>query len=178
MLPDSKHKGETTMTQGEKTALPMSIYRLVLVSILFAGVFLWACPGSNEKITSYGLTAEDLVISHEKDGPSADPRVFHPGDEIHIRFALSEFQLDSEGNLWIQEDLTMNDPGGVSVLARQNLIDDRIPPPKGMTSVPVNNTITLFDTAQPGTYTIQINVRDKIGGGAVYVEAEVTVQPK
>ena len=38
--------------------------------------------------------------------------------------------------------------------------------------------ITLFDTAQPGDYTIQINVRDKIGGGAVYIEAEVTVEER
>ena len=38
--------------------------------------------------------------------------------------------------------------------------------------------ITLFDTAQPGIYTVQINVRDKVGGGAVYIEAEVTVRAK
>lgn len=166
------------MTKGKKAAPSRTISRLVLGSVLLAGVFLWACPGSNGKITSYGLTAEDLVISREKDGPAASPRVFHPGDEIFIRFTISDFQLDSLGNLWIQEDLTMNEPGGVPVLARQNLIDDRMPPPEGMTGIPVNNTITLFDTAQPGTYTIQINVRDKIGGGAVSIEAEVTVEPR
>lgn len=164
------------MTEGKKTKRPVFVSRLVLAAMLVAVAFFWACPGGKEKITSYGLTAEDLVISHEKDGLPADPRVFRPGDEIHIRFSLSDFQLDSEGNLWIQEDLTMNDPDGVSVLARQNLIDDRMPPPEGMTSIPVNNTITLFPTARPGTYTVQINVRDKIGGGAVYIEAEVTVR--
>lgn len=166
------------MTKGKKSAPPRTISRCILGSILVAAVFIWACPGSNEKITSYGLTAEDLVISHEKDGPPAAPRVFHPGDEIFIRFTISDFQLDSQGNLWIQEDLAMNDPSGVSVLARQNLIDDRMPPPEGMTGIPVSNTITLFDTARPGVYTVQINVRDKIGGGAVYVEAEVTVEPR
>jgi hypothetical protein len=176
MLPDSNHMGETTMTRGKKITLAVVLSRFALVSMFAAGALLFACSGSNDRITSYGLTAEDLIISHEKDGPAAEPRVFHPGDEIHIRFSLSDFQLDSEGNLWIQEDLTMNDPAGVSVLTRQNLIDDRMPPPEGMKKVPVNNTITLFDTAQPGNYTIQINVRDKVGGGAVYVEAEITVE--
>jgi hypothetical protein len=166
------------MMKRKITARAIDMPRLLLVSLLVAGAFLSACPGSHDKITSYGVTAKDLVISHEKDGPSADPRLFHPGDEIYVRFSLSDFKLDSGGNLWIQEDLSMNDPNGVSVLSRPNLIDDRVPPPEGMTSIPVNNTITLFDTAQPGTYTVQINVRDKIGGGAVYVEAEVTVEPK
>lgn len=166
------------MTEGKKTARPVLVPCLILLSMVLFGAVLSSCSGSNDQITSYGLSAEDLTISHEKDGPSAKPRVFYPGDQIYIRFSLSDFQLDSEGNLWIQEDLVMNDPGGVSVLTRQNLINDRVPPPEGTTSIPANNTITLLDTFQPGTYTIQINVRDKIGGGAVYIESKVTVQPK
>ena len=166
------------MFETKKRARLIGISVLVIVLLLIAGVLLFRYLGSGDRITSYGLTVKDLVISHEKDGPAAAPRVFYPGDEIYIRFFLSDFQLDSEGNLWIQEDLTMTDPNGVSVLSRQNLIDDRVPPPEGMTSVPVNNTITLFETAQPGTYTVQISVRDKIGGGAVFVEAPVTVEAR
>lgn len=165
------------MAKRKRTARSILTPCLILLSmLLFSGV-LSSCSGS-DKITSYGLSAEDLTISLEKDGPSAKPRVFYPGDQVYIRFSLSDFQLDSQGNLWIQEDLVMNDPNGVPALTRQNLIDDRVPPPKGMTSVPISNTITLFDTAQPGTYTIQISVRDKIGGGAVYIEADIAVQTR
>jgi hypothetical protein len=166
------------MAQRKETARAIGMSVLILLSLFLIGALLTSCSGSGGRITSYGLTAEDLVISHEKDGPPGEPRTFHPGDKIYLRFSLSDYKLDSEGNLWIQEDLVMNDPNGVSVLTRANLIDDRVPPPEGAKSVPVNNTITLFDTAQPGKYTIAINVRDKIGGGAVYIEAEVTVQSR
>lgn len=165
------------MTHRGNTRRPISRFCLVPVTMLLVAL-LGACSGGNDRITSYGLTAEGLTISREKDGPAAAPRDFHPGDEIHIRFSISDFQLDTQGNLWIQEDLIMNDPAGTPVLERQNLLDDRVPPPEGMTEVPVHNVITLFDTAQPGTYMFQINVRDKVGGGAVYIEAEVTVQAK
>ncbi len=166
------------MPERGKTTPPIIAPCLAVLFLVLMSAALSSCSGSNDQITSYGLSAENLTISREKDGPSAEPRVFYPGDQIYIRFSLSDFKLDSKGNLWIQEDLVMNDPGGVSALTRQNLINDRVPAPKGMTSIPVNNTITLLDTFQPGTYTIQINVRDKIGGGAVYIESKVTVQPK
>ena len=166
------------MTKRKMTVLPIGTSVLILLSSLFLAVLLSSCSGSGGRITSYGLSAKDLVISHEKDGPAGEPRIFNPGDKIYLRFSLSDYKLDPEGNLWIQEDLAMSDPNGVSVLTRANLIDDRIPPPEGAQSVPVNNTITLFNTAKPGKYTIVINVRDKIGGGAVYIEAEVTVQSR
>ncbi len=166
------------MTQRKMTVRPIGASILILLSLVLSGGLLSSCSGSGGRITSYGLTAEDLIISHEKDGPSGESRDFHPGDKIYLRFSLSDYKLDSDGNLWIQEDLVMNDPGGAAVLTRANLIDDRIPPPEGIKSVPVSNTITLFDTAQPGKYTIAINVRDKIGGGAVYIEAKVTVKSK
>jgi hypothetical protein len=166
------------MMKGRKAVPSVFVPFLILLSLALMSALPSSCSGSKDQITSYGLAVADLTVSHEKDGPSADPRVFYPGDQIYIRFSLSDYKLDSEGNLWIQEDLVMNDPGGTSVLTRQNLINDRVPPPKGTTNIPVNNTITLLDTFQPGMYTVQINVRDKIGGGAVYIESKVTVQPK
>ncbi len=165
------------MTDHKRTARPILASCLIVLSMLLIAGAVSSCSGK-DRITSYGLNAQDLTISHEKGVSPVDSRVFAPGDEIYIRFSLSGFKLDSEGNLWIQEDLVMNDPSGVPALTRQNLIDDRVPPPEGMTSIPVDNTITLFNTVQPGSYTIQINVRDKIGGGAVYIEADVTVQAK
>jgi hypothetical protein len=163
------------MTERNAAVRPIRISALLFVSGLLLGALLFSCSGSGGRITSYGLSAKDLVISHEKDGPAGESRTFYPGDKIYIKFSLSDYKLDSDGNLWIQEDLAMIDPNGESVLKRQNLIDDRVPPPDGAKSIPVDNTITLFDTAQPGKHTIEINVRDKIGGGAVYIEAEVTV---
>jgi hypothetical protein len=162
------------MTKRKTPARSILVPCLILVLTLPLAGTLVSCSGS-DRITSYGLSVEDLVVSREKGGPPAKPRAFGAGDKIYIRFSLSDFTLDSQGNLWIQEDLVLADPDGVPAFSRQNLLNDRVPAPEG-TTVPVNNTITLFDTVKPGKYTIQINVRDKIGGGAVYIEADVTVR--
>ncbi len=154
-------------------AIPLS---LLVASILFG--LLTSCSGTDAQITSYGLNAKDLVISSEKEGEPVKPPAFSPGDKIYVRFNLSDYQLDSEGNMWIQEDLIMKGQDNIPILTRPNIINDRVAPPKGTASVPISNVITLFDTTRPGPYTIGLNVRDKIGGGAVYIEVAVTVKGK
>jgi hypothetical protein len=166
------------MTQKKMTLWPIRASVLILLSLLLSGALLCSCSGSGGRITSYGLTAEDLIITREKDGASGESRDFYPGDKIYLRFSLSDYKLDSEGNLWIQEDLLMKDENGAPILEKPDLINDRVPAPEGTASVPVTSVITLLDTIQPGTYTIAISVRDKIGGGAVYIEEKVTVKSK
>lgn len=166
------------MLEKKKKGRVITASALIVLFLLILGVIFFVRFRSDDRITSYGLTVDDLTVSREKDGAAVRPRIFHPGDDIHIRFLISDFELDSQGILWIQEDLVMSDPAGTPVLERPNLLDDRVPAPEGKARVPVNNTITLFDTAQPGNYTVQINVRDKIGGGAVYIETGLTVEPR
>jgi hypothetical protein len=158
-----------------KTILRVSL-SLFAASMSFA--LFSSCSGTDAQITSYGLTATGLVISGEKGGEPVKPPVFSPGDKIYVRFSLSDYQLDSEGNIWIQEDLIMKGQDNVAILTRPNIINDRVAPPAGTASVPIGNMITLFDTTRPGPYTIGLNVRDKIGGGAVYIEVPVTVKEK
>ena len=151
--------------------------RFISVTIVL-GVILFSCSGGSGRITSYGILADDLVVSKAKGGPAQDPPVFSPGEKVFIHFTLSHYQLDSMGNMWIQEDLIMKDENDASILTRPNLINDRVPPPEGATSVPVDNVVTLLDTIKPGDYTIDLSVRDEIGGGAVYIEVPVTVKGK
>jgi hypothetical protein len=151
---------------------------LFVAAAIISAVLFASCSGETPRITSYGIVAKNLVVSKIKDGPEVSPPVFSLGDTIFIRFEISEFVLDADGNMWVQEDLVMRDENNVSILTRPNLLNDRVPPPGGVTSAPIGNVITVFDTTTPGDYTIDLSVRDKIGGGAVYIEVPVTITAK
>lgn len=142
--------------------------------ILFFGLYLTSC--SDERIIALGLEVDDFVISHVEDGPAAKPPLFSPGDVIYFQFLLTDYELDVQGMVWIQEDIIMLDAEGKRVVVEGNIINDRVKPPEGAKSIPIKNKITLFDTAVPGDYKIEINVRDKIGGGTVYISAGITVE--
>ncbi len=142
--------------------------------ILCFGLHLTSC--SDKRIIALGLAADDFVISHTEDGSAVKPPKFSPGDVIYIQFLLSDYELDEQGMIWIQEDIVMLDADGIRVIVEGNIINDRVTPPEGADSIPIKNKITLFDTAVPGDYKIEINVRDKIGGGTVYISTEITVE--
>ena len=142
--------------------------------ILSLGLYITSC--SDKRIIALGLEADNFVISHTEDGPAAKPLKFSPSDVIYIHFLLKDYELDAQGMVWIQEDIVMTDSEGNRVIVEGNIINDRVTPPEGAESIPIKNKITLFDTAVPGDYKIEINVRDKIGGGTVYIRSEITVE--
>ena len=149
-------------------------YFLILCLMLCLGLCLASC--TDERIIALGLEVDDFVISHAEDGPAAKPSQFSPGDVIYIQFLLTDYELDAQGMVWIQEDIVMSDADGNRVIVEGNIINDRVTPPEGADSIPIKNKITLFDTAVPGDYKIEINVRDKIGGGTVHISTEITVE--
>jgi hypothetical protein len=147
---------------------------LIFCLVLSLGLFLTSC--SDKRIIALGLEADNFVISHTEDGPAAKPLKFSPGDVIYIHFLLKDYELDAQGMVWIQEDIVMTDSDGNRVIVEGNIINDRVTPPEGVESIPIKNKITLFDTAVPGDYKIEINVRDKIGGGTVNITTQITVE--
>lgn len=149
------------------------IYLFVLMAVLF---FISLISCTDQKISSFGLEARELVISRERGGEKASPPLFGAGEHVYIRFEISEYDLASDGNAWIQEDLTMISSGGKVILNEPNIIDERVKPPKGAEWWLVNNKITLPEVIEPGNVTIQINVRDKIGGGTLYIKTTVEVK--
>lgn len=147
-----------------------------LLSILLPLLFTVVVSCTDQHISSFGLEARDLVISREKGGEKADPPVFSSGEDVYIQFEFSEYDLDANGNAWIQEDLTMISKGGKIVLNEANIINERIKPPEGLEWWPVNNKITLPLIIETGDATIEINIRDKIGGGTIYIKTKIEVK--
>ena len=167
--------GKDRKNSWERILVMRKIIRCIAIASFFiAAISLLSCEKS--RVVSYGLGAEDIIVSHTKDGKQARPLVFKPGDPIYIRFNLAGFALDPEGKIWIQEDLAMIDAEKNFVLINPNIIDEHVAPLEGNKPLPVNNTISLFENAAPGTYKIQINVRDKIGGGSVFIESNIVIE--
>lgn len=151
---------------------PLSLISSILLALLFVPVA--SC--SDHHISTFGLEARGLVVSKEKGGEKADPPVFSAGENLYIRFEFSEFDIDADGNAWIQEDMTMISGGGKVILNEANIIDTKMKPPEGMEWWPVYNKITLPLVIEPGDTTIQINIRDKIGGGTIYIKTKIEVK--
>ncbi|MBN1571733.1 MAG: hypothetical protein JW984_00880 [Deltaproteobacteria bacterium] len=154
-----------------KKAPSLCLFGLMAVMIL---VSLISC--TDQKIISFGLEARDLVVSRERGGEKASPPVFKAGEQFYMQFEISEYDLDEAGNAWIQEDLTMISGDGKIILNESNIIDEKVKPPEGTEWWRVTNKITLPEVVEPGKVTIEINVRDKIGGGTLYIRKTIEVE--
>ncbi len=150
-----------------------SKFFLSLLLVLFLTLTI-SC--SDERINSFGLEGRNLVISKEKDGAKTNPPIFSAGEVVYIRFEFSEYDVDSNGLAWIQEDIIMIRKDGAIILNKPNIIDAKIAPPAEAEWWPVHNKITLPEVIQPGEATIEINVRDKIGGGTISIKTTIEVK--
>ncbi len=147
------------------------LFGLTAVVILTS---LIAC--TNQTITSFGLEGRDLVVSRERGGEKASPPVFKASEQFYMRFEISEYDLDEAGNAWIQEDLVMISGGGKIILNEANIIDEKVRPPEDTEWWRITNKITLPEVIEPGKVTIEINMRDKIGGGTLYIRTTIEVE--
>jgi len=146
------------------------------LSLLLVFVLALTISCSDQQINSFGLEGRNLVISNEKGGAKANPPIFSAGEVVYIRFEFSEYDVDSNGLAWIQEDISMIRKDGKIVLNKPNIINERIPPPEGVEWWPVHNKVTLPEVIEPGEATIAINVRDKIGGGTISIKTTIEVK--
>jgi len=154
---------------GKKTGIPAPLF-VVLALLLAVSV---SC--SRPRIIALGLDAENVVVSDTREGPAKRPPEFSPGDEVHIRFDLIDYVVDTDGTIYIQEDLAMLDMDGNTVLAQPKIIDSRAIPTEVGAAVNVANNITLFDNAVPGSYLVVLFIRDMVGGGTVSMEIPIEV---
>ena len=147
---------------------------LFIALFVLSALFFSSCRDS--RITTFGLEIGDIVISRTKNGPEARPPIFGPGDDVHIRFAISDYDLDEGGHVYFQEDLNLKDSSGSSNKSWPNILDSSAIPDEGVTEISLNNMITLPEDMPPGEYIIEINVRDMIGGGSAYIKLEIAVE--
>ena len=150
-----------------------SVYILGLTAFM---ILVSATACTSQKIVAFGLEGRDLVVSREREGEKASPPVFKAGEEFYLRFEISEYDLDEAGNAWVQEDLTMISGGGKVILNEANIIDEKVKPPKDTEWWIITNKIILPEVIEPGDVTIEINMRDKIGGGSLYIRTTIEVE--
>jgi len=145
--------------------------------VLLAVVLVLSVSCSRPRIIALGLDAENVVVSESREGPAKRPPEFSPGDDVHIRFDLTDYVVDTDGTIYIQEDLAMLDAEGNAVLAQPEIIDTRAVPTEVGTPINVANDITLFDNVVPGPYLVILFIRDMVGGGTVSIEIPIEVVP-
>jgi len=164
-----EHMRRPRFSTGGKTFSKAPLF-VVLALILAMSV---SC--SRPRIIALGLNAENVVVSDSREGPAKRPPEFSPGSDVHIRFDLIDYVVDTDGTIYIQEDLAMLDVDGNTVLAQPKIIDSRAIPTEVGAAINVANNITLFDNAVPGSYLVVLFIRDMVGGGTVSMEIPIEV---
>ena len=155
--------------QGRRACVRASLF----IALSFIVILGASC--SRPRIIALGVDAENVVVSDSREGPAKRPPEFSPGSDVHIRFDLIDYVVDTDGSIHIQEDLAMLDKDGNTVLAQPNIIDTRAIPTEEGAAINVANNITLFDNAVPGSYLVVVFVRDVVGGGTVSMEIPIEV---
>ncbi|MBI4374021.1 MAG: RDD family protein [Deltaproteobacteria bacterium] len=101
---------------------------------------------------------EQLRLGNDESRPSRTNR-FDRGKIIFIQMQVSGFFVQEE-KIWVQTDLKVRDPRRHIVLDRANLINTSVKL-YGKKSVPLVARFALNPEAMPGSYEVEITVRDR-----------------
>jgi hypothetical protein len=124
-------------------------------------------------ITAVSLFAQDpfprssaidislFSVSMSKDGPPHQTREYRPGQTVWINLKVRGLTMDGAGDIVFQSDLKLIRENGEVSLDKQNILNLKlhaagIPNPV----VTANYHVDLFETIQPGRYSVDIVVRD------------------
>lgn len=106
------------------------------------------------------LSIQNFTFAEGEDRAPRRPSIFEPGETVFMIFDVDGYAT-RQGNVWIQEDLTINYPDGGVGLRLEN-INDFHQGLKKSGYIRFENNISLPDVAQPGRYSVTITIRDKL----------------
>ncbi len=123
------------------------------------------------------LTVANFTFAESAEGPAREDKKFMMGEEVFLVFDIKGFKQDDTKVVWVQEDLVVTGPEGNVVLDEKNLLDLKDEAAEGADNVAANNKITLEETDPPGTYKVNLTVRDKVGEQKTTFQEEFEVVP-
>jgi hypothetical protein len=123
-----------------------------------------------------GLMADGLQFARSPDGPWTSTRFFALNDPVYIRFRVLGYEVSPQKRVWVEQDWTVLDEQGRVIIQQENAVQDQLQefyPPRFLTT----NFHVEFDDPQPGAYTLQIALRDRIGDQTHLEEAQFNLRP-
>ena len=112
------------------------------------------------------LRVRDMRFALSPRGPLLVETPFPSKSRAYLLYQLEGLKTGADGNIWIQEDIKVTDPGG-KVREQKNVLDHKGAPAAGG-SLPVHNFVEIEPQAPAGKYTVEIDIRDKISGQSVH----------
>jgi hypothetical protein len=122
------------------------------------------------------LRAHDLVFARTPDGPWSPSRYFALSDPIYVQFHVVGYRIAPDRRVWVEQDWTVLDEQGNVLIHQQNVVQEQSQefyPPRFLTT----NFRVELDDPQPGAYTLQIALRDRIGDQTYSQEAAFHIRP-
>jgi hypothetical protein len=120
------------------------------------------------------LAIEDMKACHGPIGPERKDLTFYPFDELFFRYKVVGAKIE-DGKVDLSETVRLLDPKGKEVLKKN--LDLKGLLPLGGTTMPAMTNINVGSTLPAGEYTLQIAVKDNLGGKTVTVEKKLTAKP-
>jgi len=125
--------------------------------------------------------ADTLQINHPEfarsdDGPWSSQRSFALRDPVYVRFQIVGFRVSSENKVWVEQDWTVLDAEGKVVISQPEALSDQVQnfyPPRFLAT---NFRLDLKDP-KPGSYTLRITLRDRIGDQTASSDSQFNLRP-
>lgn len=132
-------------------------------------MFLASCKSNRSR----QFRTEDFKFCDGERG--AEKESFKDSETVWIYFKVKGFKKNENGDIWLQEDLKVRDSSGIVIIDKPNILDLKKEKSKTCNLINTNNYIELSPVVRPGKTTVQITLRDKIGGGSKTIEKTFTI---
>ena len=122
------------------------------------------------------LQSHDLEFAHAPEGPWTASRYFSLRDAVYVHFNVIGYRVAPDKRVWVEQDWTVLDEAGNVLIHRQNAVQEQSQefyPPRFLTT----NFQVELDHPQPGAYTLQLALRDRIGDQTYFQEAAFNLRP-
>jgi hypothetical protein len=122
------------------------------------------------------LQTDGLEFGRTPDGPWTSTRYFALDDPVYVRFHVVGYRVSPQKRVWVEQDWTVLDEEGNVIIRQENAVQDQLRefyPPRFLTT----NFHVEFDDPQPGSYTLQVDLRDRVGDQAYSQEVQFNLRP-
>jgi hypothetical protein len=122
------------------------------------------------------LTAARLEFARSPDGPWSSTRYFSRQDPIYVRFRVVGFHVAPDHRVSVEQDWSVLDGEGHVIVHRENAVEDQqkeFYSPRFLTT----SFRVELEKPMPGSYTLHLDLRDRVGGQAVSLDAPFNLRP-
>ena len=107
----------------------------------------------------------DQVIIEDQNHQTPSEPIFFPGNILYVTIEASGAKI-KKGLAWLQMDFILNDPSGIIIWEKMNIVDKKIES-FSREALRLKSSLIIPPATLPGPHTLIITVRDRQSGGVV-----------